>query len=132
MRPSAILDTCVLVDILRNKKTDLRDKLNALDIRRCAIADLTIFELLCGAEKSTNRESNLKTVHDLVAEFLVLPTSRGYTLAAKEKVRLQSSGTPIEDIDLLIGCACSQEAIPLVTINHKHLERISGLTIIEW
>ena len=132
MKPAAILDTCVLVDILRNKKADLQDKLNALDIRRCAIADLTIFELLCGAEKSSNKERNLNIVKDLVAEFQVLPTSCGYRLAAQEKVRLQLFGTPIGDIDLLIGCACSQTAIPLVTNNRRHLERITGLTILEW
>ena len=68
MKPSAILDTCVLVDILRNKKADLQDKLNTLDIRRCAIADLTIFELLCGAEKSSNRELNLSIVKNLLCQ----------------------------------------------------------------
>lgn len=131
-KPSAILDTCVLVDILRNKKKDLQERINALDIRKCAIADLSVFELLCGAEKSLDRDHNIKIVNSLLSTFRIIPTVCGYKLAAEEKNRLQSSGTPIEDIDLLIGCTCSQEEIPLVTSNIKHHQRISGLNIINW
>lgn len=131
IRPNAILDTCVLVDILRGKK-DLQEKLKELDIAKCAIFDLTRFELLCGAEKSSDRENNIQLVNQLCDRFQIRPTSCGYEHAAKEKVRLQKAGERIADIDLLIGSACAAEGFPLVTGNIKHMERIKDIDIIPW
>ena len=131
-KPSAILDTCVLVDILRNRMADHQACLDALDFRKCAIVDLTVFELLCGAELSMDRDYNLALVRELVSAFEVIPSSNGYGRAASEKCRLKAEGTPIDDIDLLIGCACAQEEIPLVTGNSKHFNRIAGLNLIAW
>lgn len=131
IRPKAILDTCVLVDILRGKK-NLQQKLSQLDISKCAITDLTKFELLCGAEKSSDRESNLQLVNQLCSRFQIRPTQAGYEHAAKEKIRLQKSGIRIADIDLLIGSACAAEGLPIVTGNIKHMERIEGIQIIPW
>ncbi len=132
IRPVAILDTCVLVDILRGKKKDLQKKLERLDIKNCSIADITFYELLCGAEKSENREHNIEAVIQLTDYFKTIPIAAGYEIAAKEKVRLQKEGKSIEDIDLLIGCLCIAEGFPLVTNNRKHMERLSDIQIIDW
>lgn len=132
IRPKAILDSCVLVDIMRGKRPDLETRTKELDLSNCAIADLTIFELLCGAEKSEHSKENREIVLDLTRCFQSRPVQAGYEYAAKEKVRLQKKGIIIEDIDLLIGCLCAAEGFPLVTSNKKHMDRIQGLKIIPW
>lgn len=132
IRPKAILDTCVLVDILRGQKKDLQKRLENIDIQNCSIADLTVFELLCGAENSERKEENTRAVTNLVNFFQARPTSAGYETAAKEKVRLRREGLGIHDIDLLIGSLCVAEGIPLITGNRKHFERLSGIQIIDW
>lgn len=130
--PQAILDTCVLVDILRGRKKNLAEKLRNLDIRRCVITDLTRFELLCGAEESKNPEHNTQIVKELCNQFKTLPCAYGMEYAAKEKVKLKREGRLIPDIDLLIGSISASQEIPLVTGNVKHMERISGIQIIPW
>lgn len=132
VRPKAILDTCVLVDILRGKKDKLREKLQNFDISKCAITDLTRFELLCGAEKSSDREANIRIVNEICASFDTWPTASGYEHAAKEKVRLEKEGEIIADIDLLIGSVCAAEGFPLVTGNIKHMKRIQDIILIPW
>lgn len=132
IKPKAILDTCVLVDIIRGKRKDLDEKTAGLDIGNCAIADLTVFELLCGVEKSACKEKNRETVSKLLNYFPKRPVAAGFEYSAKEKCRLEKEGLSIEDIDLLIGCLCAAEGVPLVTSNSKHLSRIRGLDIIPW
>lgn len=130
--PQAVLDTCVLIDILRGKKKNLVEKLRNLDIRRCVITDLTKFELLCGAEDSKNPEYEIQIVNKLCNQFKILPCACGIEFAAKEKARLKREGCLITDIDLLIGSVCASEEIPLVTGNIKHMERITDIQIIPW
>ena len=130
-KPNAILDTCVLVDILHKTK-NIEDKISNLDITKCAITDLTVFELFCGAQASNHPQENMELIQQLVDSFEIIPTRTGYELAAKEKIRLRKQGKTIEDIDLLIGCTSMSSEIPIVTGNQKHLGKIHGIQIIPW
>lgn len=131
-RTKAILDSCVLVDILRGNKHDLTKKTADINITECGIADLTRFELLNGAYLSKEKEKNIKLVTELCKQFKEWNSASGFDLAAKEKARLKNEGLLIPDIDLFIGCMCSANNIPLITGNIKHMERISGIKIIKW
>ena len=51
---------------------------------------------------------------------------------AQEKLRLKDSGKPIEDFDLLIGCAAKAAGLTIVTHNVKHFSHIEGLDIEDW
>lgn len=49
-------------------------------------------------------------------------------LVAQEKVRLRKAGKPIEDFDLLIGCAAKVAGLTVV----KHFSHIEGIKIEDW
>ena len=51
---------------------------------------------------------------------------------AKEKVRLKNAGKPIEEFDLLIGCAAKAAGLTMVTHNVKHFSHIDGIEIEDW
>ena len=123
-----LLDTNVVIDLIRGKDNNVRQHILEVGVDRCAICDLTAFELLYGAYKSQNREQNLRLVHTLIDQIAVIPSSSAYELAAREKVRLQQAGHPIEDFDLLIGCTAIIDHRPLVSNNLRHLTRLSRLT----
>lgn len=40
--------------------------------------------------------------------------------------------TPIEDFDLLIGCAAKAAGLTMVTHNKKHFSHIEGTIIEDW
>lgn len=49
-----------------------------------------------------------------------------------KKVRLRKAGKPIEDFDLLIGCAAKVAGLTVVTHNVKHFSHIEGIKIEDW
>ena len=127
-----ILDTNVLVDILRGNNSGAKETLLLLGVDHCAIADITVFELLCGAAGSANPEKNRIAIGQLLEQITVLPSSAGYLEAADNKLRLKREGTIIEDLDLLIGCTALHNDCTLVTGNLQHMKRIPGLKLMPW
>jgi len=127
-----LLDTNVLVDILRGKDKSARKRLLELGIDHCAISDISVYELYCGAAFSACRQKNLEILKKTFEHLAVIPASDGYWEAAKEKKRLEEAGTPIEDFDLLIGCTALSYGFTLVTDNLKHMRRIQGLKTEAW
>jgi tRNA(fMet)-specific endonuclease VapC len=127
-----ILDTNVLVDVLKGRNQIARKKLLELGIDHCAIADITVFELLCGVANSANPEKNRESMSKLIEQIQVLPSSTVYREAADHKIRLKNCGALIEDVDLLIGCTALHYGLTLVTGNLQHMQRIEGLNTMPW
>lgn len=132
MRPRYLLDTNVLVDILRGTKGDARKRLLEIGIDHCAVSEITVYELYCGAAASASPEANQKAVETLLALIEILPLQKAYLEAARQKASLRKAGTPVEDFDLLIGCTALCDSRILLTGNRKHMERIEGLALEDW
>lgn len=62
----------------------------------------------------------------------VIPLSSALCCYARSKAALYSQGTPIEDLDLFIGCTAVANQMIMVTENKKHLERIPNIEIENW
>ena len=127
-----LLDTNVLVDVLRNKPTEARKRFQEMGIDNCVVSDLTVYELYTGVTASSHPEINKNILEKMFDKLAVIPASDGYWTAAREKARLAKAGTPIEDFDLLIGCTALEYGLCLVTGNVKHMERIQGLRVQKW
>ena len=98
----------------------------------CLICDIVLAELRYGAYNSDYVEDNLKMIEEFIKEVKVLPLIDSIDTYAKEKVRLRKLGQPIEDFDLLIGCAAKAAGLTAVTHNVKHFSHIEGLEIEDW
>jgi tRNA(fMet)-specific endonuclease VapC len=100
---------------MRNKHPVLAKKFDELNSGNCFISEITLAELKVGVEKSINPEKNHKVLIDFLTGVQILPIFHSLDLYAKEKVRLQKSGTPIDDFDLLIGVTSVQHSLVMVT-----------------
>ena len=127
-----VLDTNVLVDVLRDKPNGVRNKFLKLGIDNCVVSDITVYELYTGVAASAYPERNKELLEIMFEKLAVIPASDAYWTAAREKARLAKKGIPIEDKDLLIGCTALEYGLTLVTGNVKHMERIEGLLIQPW
>ena len=127
-----VLDTNVLVDVLRDKPKGARKRFLEIGIDNCVVSDLTVYELYTGVAASANPGGNKELLEKMFDKLAVIPASDAYWTAAREKVRLAKAGTPIEDKDLLIGCTALEYGLTLITGNAKHLGRIQGLNIEPW
>lgn len=93
---------------------------------------ITYYEILSGL-KHRDAHRKLETFLAFAAKNSVLPlTQKSVTHAADRYAALCKSGTPVDDIDLLIaGIALANELV-MVTHNTEHFERIEGLTVENW
>lgn len=126
-----LLDTNICIHFLRGK-FNLLEKFQEVKIEDCAISEITLAELVYGAENSFNPKKNLELIEIFTNRVIILPIINAIYLYGKEKARLRSSGQMISDFDLLIGCTAVEKNLIMVTENLKEFERISGIQIENW
>lgn len=126
-----LLDTNILVHLLRGDY-GVAERIARIGWNNCCISEITMVELLYGAEVSKNREKNLANVEQLFNDLEVIPISVCVREFCRQKARLKHLGKLIEDFDLFIGCTAIATGCTLVTENTDHLSRLEGLTLENW
>jgi tRNA(fMet)-specific endonuclease VapC len=96
-------------------KFDLEARFDKATTDNCFISEITLAELKFGIEKSEKPEKNKKTLDNFLSGVQILPIFHSLDLYAKEKARLQKSGTLIDDFDLLIGVTSITHKLIMVT-----------------
>ncbi len=126
-----LLDTNICVHFFRGK-FNLIDKLESAGLENCAISEITLAELVFGAENSLNPQKNYELIEKLTKIVTILPIYDAIKIYGKEKARLRRSGSMISDFDLLIGCTAVEKNLIIVTENIREFERISNIRIENW
>ena len=128
-------DTCVIIDILRGRRLDLRDRLldlSAADIP-LHLSSLVVHELYQGVFSSQRVSEQSARVAKLIEVFQREAwTAADAVRAASLRAHLKRSGTPIGPIDVLIAGQALERGWTLVTSNVKEFERVPGLAIQDW
>ncbi|WP_195663921.1 type II toxin-antitoxin system VapC family toxin [Bacteroides congonensis] len=126
-----LLDSNICIYILRDKK-GMREQLKKVGWENCYISEMTVAELLYGAECSNAVEDNIKAVNSFCSDMKIIPVGIALAEYAKQKARLRKNGVLIDDLDLFIGCTALISNCIMVTENVKHLERIEGIHFENW
>ena len=127
-----MLDTNICVYFLRGK-LKLDEIIKEKGRRNCYISEITVVELLYGAENSENPTKSHKSVDAFLSGITIIPIYGSIKRYAKEKVRLRKIGKPMHDeFDLLIGVTAIENKLTLVTDNFKDFERLDGIKIENW
>lgn len=126
-----LLDTNICIHLFRGQ-FNLLDKFREIDLQDCAISEITLAELIFGAENSSNPEKNQKIIEAFLEQIKILPIFNAIPIYAKEKVRLRKKGIMISDFDLFIGTTAVANKLIMVTENIKEFERISNIEIENW
>ena len=126
-----LLDSNICIHFLRGKY-NIIEKLNEVGIDNCAISEITLAELVFGAEKSANPKKNHILIEKIIGQLVMVPKFDAIQTFGKEKARLQSEGKMISDFDLFIGCTSIENDLIMVTENIKEFERIRGIKIENW
>lgn len=126
-----LLDTNICIHFFRGK-FDLIEKFQEVNIDNCAISEITLAELVFGAENSPNPRENLKLIDNFSEQVKILPIFNSIHIYAKEKVRLRKKGIMISDFDLLIGSTAIANELIMITENIKEFQRIKNIKIENW
>lgn len=123
-----LLDTSICVFFLRGK-LNLDEIVKEKGKENCFISEVTVLELLYGAENSNNPEKSHKAVDTFIKGLLIVPISSCMKRYAREKVRLRKLGKPMNDeFDLLIGVTAIENQLTLVT----DFQFMDGIKIDNW
>lgn len=130
-----MLDTNIIIYLLKNKPVAVAERVNALsDDDALCMSYVTYAELLKGAERSVRKLQVLKQIKQLT---LSIPVE--YAMDAKicqhyavQFTQLKSAGTPIGANDLWIACHALAIDATLVTNNVREFERITNLKVENW
>lgn len=126
-----LLDTNICIHFFRGK-FNLLKKFQDVKLENCVISEITLAELVFGAENSSNPKKNYKLIDDFSEQITILPIFNSIPVYAKEKVKLRKSGSMISDFDLLIGSTAIANDLIMVTENLKEFERISDIKLENW
>ncbi len=126
-----LLDSNICIHLFRGK-FDIDKKLESIGLENCYISEITLAELIVGAERSNNPTKNHKIIETFVKHLTILPIFGIIPFYGKEKVRLQKKGIMISDFDLLIGSTAVVNNIIMVTENTREFERIKDIKIENW
>lgn len=126
-----LLDTNICIHFFRGN-FDLLQKFSEENLKNCAISEITLAELVFGAEKSQHPKRNHQIIDEFSSQIAILPIFDSILLYGKEKARLRNSGIMISDFDLLIGCTAVVNDLTMVTENLKEFERISNIQLENW
>jgi tRNA(fMet)-specific endonuclease VapC len=126
-----LLDTNICIHFFRGKH-NLIDKVEMVGLTNCAISEITLAELVFGAENSQNPKKNHNIIDNFASQVAIIPIFDSIYKYGKEKARLRKAGIMISDFDLLIGCTSTENDLIMVTENVKEFERISDIKIENW
>ena len=101
-------------------------------MENCTISEITLAELIFGAENSSKPKKNHDLIEKLTEQVPILPIFNSILLYGKENARLREKGIMISDFDPLIGCSAKENGLVMVTENVKEFDRINGIEIENW
>lgn len=128
-----LLDTSPCIEILRDRNSKVRQRLEQHDPSEIYLCSIVIAELLYGARKSVQVAKNLALVKEFCAPFVSLPfDERCADQYATIRADLERIGMRIGANDLFIGAIAKTYDLILVTHNTDEFSRIGGLQLEDW
>lgn len=127
-----VIDTDILIDLLRNAKETVTF-ISKIEENETPLSTTVInaFELYYGAHKSKQRKQNLRATRKLLNRLILLPLEpTSAETAGHIYAELEAKGQPIGLRDSLIGAITLSKGFRIATKNVKHLQKITGLTVI--
>jgi tRNA(fMet)-specific endonuclease VapC len=129
-----LLDTNVLVNILRRPAGKLAERVARVAPGSRATASVCIAELLYGAARSSREADERLLIEGVIVPQIVvlsfdLAAAREY---GRLRLSLERQGRPIEESDLQIASIALAHDLTLITGNVKHFSHVPGLRVEDW
>jgi tRNA(fMet)-specific endonuclease VapC len=128
-----LIDTNICVYIIKNKYEKSSQWILNAGIENVFISSITVAELEFGIAKSSKFEDNQKALYKFLSGFEIVDFDMTAAKAYGHiRADLQKQGTPIGNMDMLIGAIAMAKDMTVVTNNVREFQRIRGLRIENW
>ena len=126
-----MLDTDIASYLIRGDHPGVTEKFTEL-YEKCVISSVTAAELQYGARKRNNRALTQK-VQALCDLIQIIPWNEDAAGSyAKLRVELETAGTPISNMGMMIAASAIAEEAVLITNNTGHFSKITSLNLEGW
>lgn len=127
-----LLDTNTVSYHVRQSSQPLKKRLSSVPATSVALSVVTEMELRYGLAR--NPRLRVKPlVEEFLAGFTILPLTSAVARRYVEiRAELESKGTPIGPLDLMIAAHAVSIDATLVTTNLKEFRRITSLRCVDW
>ena len=128
-----LLDTNVIIDIIRGKYPALKNHFMQTKISDIFIPSIVVAELEFGAKHSNNYLENRQKFIKVIKNFKILPFADAEAVFYGEiRQNLTSRGLIIGPNDLLIAATALANNGILITHNTNEFKRVENLTLEDW
>ncbi len=127
------LDTNTCIYFLNGKYESIRTKILSLSPKEIAIPVIVKAELILGAYKSKNKESNIEKLEMFLEPFQIIAfEDRMSYVYAEIRTEIEKKGIVIGPNDLFIASIVKYQNGILVTNNISEFRRVKGLLLENW
>lgn len=128
-----LLDTNACIRLLNRSSSALSQRFRDTPPSRVRLCAVVKAELIYGARKSQKSAENLQKIKRFFAPIKSLPFDDACAEQAGQiRAELESNGTPLGPMDLLIAATALQFGATLVTHNTGEFCRVAGLNLEDW
>ena len=128
-----LIDTNICIYVMNKRPHEVIQKFKNIEIGQICISSITVSELYYGVSKSKLQKQNSKRLEEFLTPFEILPydetASKFY---GSIRSQLESQGSVIGPLDMLIAAHALSNDLVLVTNNEKEFKRIESLKIENW
>lgn len=127
-----MLDTNIVSDLIRNPEGAVQGAVSRVGTPAISISSIVASELRFGyLKRGSDRLARL--VEDMIARMEVVSYDDAASFRYAEiRHALQSSGKPIDPVDLFIAAHARSLDLTLVTDNIREFSRVEGLRVKNW
>lgn len=128
-----LLDTNTCIYVINRKPPSALAHIRSKRPVDIAISTVTIAELEYGVYRSRKTDQNRIALLEFLVPFTILDFDHdAAAVYGSIRASLESKGTPIGPMDLLIAAQALSQSLVLVTNNEREFRRLAGLNIENW
>lgn len=127
---AVLLDTDVFSYLMKSNDTRAEAYRPHVKEKTVAVSFITVGELHYGAEKKEWSATNRQNLEERLKAVVIVPYDAELCRTFGRVKASLPKGVVVATNDLWIAACAFRHAIPLITNNRKHFEKISGLKLI--
>jgi tRNA(fMet)-specific endonuclease VapC len=128
-----LLDTNTCIYVINRKPPSAVARIRSKQAEDIAVSTVTIAELEYGVHRSRKTDQNRIALLEFLVPLSILDFDQGAAAVyGSIRASLESKGTPIGPMDLLIAAQAMSLGLILVTNNEREFSRVDGLEIENW
>lgn len=128
-----MLDTNICIYLIKQQPPTVLERFLSHPVGAIGVSSITVAELAFGVNKSRHMAKNRLALEQFLAPLNLASFDHDAALSyGRLRARLETIGSPIGSMDLLIAAHALSLGVRLVTNNLREFRRVPGLRLENW